>query len=58
MSFYTSLVKPIDEFGLVGFNFVKDTGGDAINAIGGTIEDVEKLSSNISLIKDVAPYFA
>lgn len=58
ISFYTSLVKPIDEFGLVGFNFVKDTGGDAINAIGGTIEDVEKLASNISLIKDVAPYFA
>jgi hypothetical protein len=27
MHFYKSLVKPIDDFNLVGFNFVKDTAG-------------------------------
>jgi hypothetical protein len=57
MSFYNSLVKPIDDFNLVGFNFVKQVGGDTIGALSGTIEDAEKLASNISTIKDVMPYF-
>lgn len=54
MSFYFSLVQPIDDFGIVGIDFVKQTTGDVIDLIGdGSPKKVEALMENISFLKDM-----
>lgn len=53
---YTSFVKPVDDFNLVGFNFVKDTAGQALAVLGGTVEEAQKAAEYISAVKDFMPY--
>lgn len=54
MSFYESVIKPVDEFGLAGTSFIKDLGGDLIYTLGeGNTDKIEKIMDNISLVKDL-----